>query len=224
MVSGRYGKCIYNAVTSGQLSILGASRQFNVPRTTLSERVQGKAPLQCKPGAKTALTMQDEDALVGYIHYIAARGYPVTCDQVIGLARGIASQSSQHVVVPSKSKYAHILALGSSEHITMVGCISAGGTAIRPLIVFSGGLPCLRALEKDGPSNATYAATKSGFVDQGLYLDWFEKDFLRYAPAERPLVLLQDGASADISAKLIDCAIQNNVILICFPPHTTFVL
>ena len=42
--------------------------------------------------------------------------------------------------MPTKSKYARILARGSSEHITMVGCISAGGTAIPPLIVFSGTL------------------------------------------------------------------------------------
>ena len=127
------------------------------------------------------------------------------------------NKSSQHIIVPTKSKYARILARGNSEHITMVSCISAGGTAIPPLIVFSGTLPCLRALEKDGPTNATYAATKSGFVDQGLY-------FLRYAHVERPLLLLQDGASAHISAELIDCAIENNVILMCFPPNMTFVL
>ena len=66
------------------------------------------------------------------------------------------NKSSQHIIVPTKSKYARILARGSSEHITMVGCISAGGTAIPPLIVFSGTLPCLRALEKDGPTNAIH--------------------------------------------------------------------
>ena len=80
----------YNAVLHGKLSILAASKQFNVPRTTLSERVSGKTALECKPSAKTALTAQEEDALVCYIHYMAGRGYPLTRDQVIGLAWGIA--------------------------------------------------------------------------------------------------------------------------------------
>ena len=57
-----------------------------------------------------------------------------------------------------------------------------------------------------------------------MYTEWFNKDFLRYAPKERPLLLLQDGASAHLGIELIDAAIANNVILLCFPPKLTHIL
>ena len=50
------------------------------------------------------------------------------------------------------------------------------------------------------------------------------KVFLRYAPTERPLLLLQDGASAHLGINLIDAAIANDVILLCFPPKLTHIL
>ena len=50
------------------------------------------------------------------------------------------------------------------------------------------------------------------------------KVFLLYAPTERPLLLLQDGASAHLGIDLIDAAIANDVILLCFPPKLTHIL
>ena len=50
------------------------------------------------------------------------------------------------------------------------------------------------------------------------------KFFLRHVPKQRPLLLLQDGASAYMGPDLIDMAVENNVILLCFPPKTTHIL
>ena len=46
----------------------------------------------------------------------------------------------------------------------------------------------------------------------------FVNNFIQFAPSERPLLLLQDGAaSAHITIQLIDKAIEENIILLCFP-------
>ena len=65
----------------------------------------------------------------------------------------------------------------------------------------------------------SHRCSGSGFVDRDMYTECFVKVFLRYAPTERPLLLLQDGASAHLGINLIDAVIANDVILLCFPPN-----
>ena len=84
--------------------------------------------------------------------------------------------------------------------------------------------PSGRNFQAHGLTNCKYAASKSGFVDRNLYCQWFKKNLLRYAPAERPLLLLQDGASAHLGPELIEAVKANDVILMCFPPKLTHIL
>ena len=106
-----------------------------------------------------------------------------------------------------------------ATHVSVLCCVAAAGTALPPLIVFSKGMPAGRSFHNDGPINATYS-----FVDRQIYTEWFKKGFLRYASQERPLLLLQDGASVHLGIELIDAAIANDVILLCFPPKLTHIL
>ena len=85
-------------------------------------------------------------------------------------------------------------------------------------------MPAGSTYKKDGPPNATYSSSESGIVDREIYAEWFQKNFLTHASKERPLLLLQDGAAAHISPTLIDLAIANDVILLCFPPKLTHIL
>ena len=134
------------------------------------------------------------------------------------------NRAAKKVIIPRKSKHAHSMLNGSTQHITVHCCVSAAGCALPPMIVFAKGMPTSRQCYRNGPINAAYASTDSGFMNRHIYLQWFEKVLLKYAPAERPLLLLQDGASAHLGPELIDSAIQNNVILVCFPPKLTHLL
>ena len=82
--------------------------------------------------------------------------------------------------------------------------------------MFIKGLPSVRAMKDDGPINGTFSSSDSGFVDGEIYFDWFVKNFLRFAPSERPLLLLRDGASGHITIQHIDKAIEDNVIIPMF--------
>ena len=136
----------------------------------------------------------------------------------------VLNKSSKMVVVPRKSKHCHTIMNTSTQHVTALCCASAAGIPIPPMLVFTKNLPAGRNFHNDGPANCTYASTESGFVDRSTYVEWFNKVLLRYAPSERPLLLLQDGASAHISPDLIDTAIQNEVIILCFPAKLTHLL
>ena len=296
----------YDAVIIEKLSISAAAKQFNVPRTTLGDRVNGKVPVDVQMGRPVVLGSETEETLVKYISYAAEQRYPITRRQVIGLAWAISlergqdcfnshgpslkwwrgfkkrhpevalrkqetvdkgrvsnatpeiindyfntlqhiiddkglkgkpsqiynsdeaaiflNRSSEKVLVPVKQKHAHSLAQGTNSHISVLCCVNAAGDYIPPLQVFSKGLPAGRSYKDEGPPGATYATSESGFVDREIYSEWFEKNFLEHATKERPLLLLQDGASAHISPKLIETAIANDVILLCFPPKLTHIL
>ena len=59
-----------------------------------------------------------------------------------------------------------------------------------------------------------YGFSQSGWIDQDLFDKWFDKHFLQYAPAARPLLLLIDGGT-------IRKAAENKVVLFVLPPNTT---
>ena len=296
----------YNAVVSERMSIRKASIEFDVPRMTLSDRVNGRIHLHAKLGQQTALTAGEEDALANYVTYMHSKRFPVTRSQVMGLAwamdlkknpsersfgeegptfkwwrgfkarnpnltlrkvetveRGRVSNATeeifndyfdqlenilrendlmdkpsqiyncdeaavflnkhaQKVVVPRNTKHCQTLTQGTSEHISVLCTIRADGGFVMPLIVFSKGLPTLRGFEKQ--FNASYAATETGFVNQDLYVSWFTKTFIPNIPPQRPVLLIQDSATAHISPELIETAIQNDIILFCLPGKLTHVL
>ena len=54
-----------------------------------------------------------------------------------------------------------------------------------------------------------------------LFHNWFKKQFLRYAPASRPLLLLLDGHSSHYHPDTIKAAIKSGVIIYFLPPNTT---
>ncbi|KAH3729694.1 hypothetical protein DPMN_055672 [Dreissena polymorpha] len=63
------------------MSVSSASKKFGVPRMTLSDRINGKVALDAKMGVDTALTTDEEAALVSYIGYMANRGFPLSIQQ-----------------------------------------------------------------------------------------------------------------------------------------------
>lgn len=295
-----------DAVNAGQCSISAAARAFDVPRTTLSNKVRGKTNVECRVGRKPALTADEEEAIERYCMYMSNHNFPITRSNVIGLAWALAvrdgkkcfteggpslkwwrgfrdrhpqlrlrktefidkdrsenavsdaineyfdslgqilsrndlearpqliyncdesviclNKSTKKVLIPGDLKRCHIAQPCYSQHISAMCCINASGTTIPPLIIFPKDYPEGLTFMSEGPKNATYSTSDNGFINQKMYCEWFETNFLKFTTAERPLLLLQDGASTHISPQLIDSAIKNDVILMCFPPRLTHLL
>ena len=88
------------------------------------------------------------------------------------------------------------------------------------MIIFAKSFP-EGAYTRGGPTNALYAKSESGYMDDEPYLSWFTKIFLKYCTPERPDVLVQDGHKSHSTVDLIDLAHANDVILFNLLPHTT---
>ena len=80
------------AVELNGKSLRQPSREFGVPVTTLKRRVDGKLPLNAKPGPPTVLT-KEEEKLCRYCLDMVDMGYGLTVEDVRTVAYRIAHNS-----------------------------------------------------------------------------------------------------------------------------------
>ena len=129
---------------------------------------------------------------------------------------------SLKVVAAKGTKNPTRVTSGSKSQITVVGCISAAGFAIPPMVVWD-----RKTLHRDMSSGEVpgtlHAMTHSGWMDQDLFETWLCCHFLRYAPPVRPLLLLMDGHTSHYCPEAIRLAARQEVILFTLPPNTTHV-
>ena len=70
-------------------------------------------------------------------------------------------------------------------------------------------------------SGTSYGLSEKGWIDGEIFEEWFEDHFLKFAPAQRPLLLLLDGHSSHYQPAVVRKAAASGVILFCLPPHVT---
>ena len=72
----------------------------------------------------------------------------------------------------------------------------------------------------DGPDDALYVKSESGWIDSELYLLWMRKIFLRHCGSQRPVILFVDGHASHITLDVIDLARKNNVVSSLLSPSS----
>ena len=77
------------AVTQENVSVRKASETYNVPRSTLSDRVSGHVLPGAKSGPPKVLTDEEEEELVSFLSRLSDIGYPKTRKQVVDLVNHI---------------------------------------------------------------------------------------------------------------------------------------
>ena len=103
---------------------------------------------------------------------------------------------------------------------TVVGCVSAAGYCIPPMVIWDRKTLQPHMTAGEVPSTV-YGLSEKGWIDQELFSMWFQNHFLRYAPSTRPLLLLMDGHASHYCPDTIRLAAQQKIILFTFPPNTT---
>lgn len=106
----------------------------------------------------------------------------------------------------------------------MLASLNAAGDYGPLLIIFKG--KRLRAEWCFGAPNTLIRTSENGWINSELFLDW-GKYFIAHLPKEdsRPHVLLLDGHSGHVfNIEFLTLMRDNNVHVMCFPPHTTHIL
>lgn len=129
---------------------------------------------------------------------------------------------SLKIVTSRGVKHSQVVSSGDKSQITVVGCCSAAGIAVPPMVIFD--RKSLRAEYTEGEVPGTiYALSKSGWIDSELFELWFSNHFLAHAPPIRPLLLLLDGHSSHYQPNFVRAAAEERVIVFCLPPHSTHI-
>ncbi|XP_022163625.1 uncharacterized protein LOC111029082 [Myzus persicae] len=108
------------------------------------------------------------------------------------------------------------------QNVTVTICMSASGNFIPPLMIF------LRVRINpdfiDGAPPATLVVCHpSGWMQSHIFVQWLEHFIKQTNPTEsNPVLPLLDGHATHVkNLDIIDLTRKNNVIILCFPPHTT---
>lgn len=74
--------------------------------------------------------------------------------------------------------------------------------------------------------DTTYAATINGWMEREVFINYFEKSFLRITnpSPDNPILLIYDGHSSHVDLKLVEIASSNNVTILLLPPHSSHLL
>lgn len=142
------------------------------------------------------------------------------CDET-----GITIVQHKHQKVVAMKGKRQVAALSSAERgslMTVVMCFSATGLYIPPLIIFP--RKNMKAELMNGmPPGSTYACHSSGWIQQEIFVQWITHFITNVKPTrDDPVILIVDGHYTHTrNLEVITVARENNVHIVCLPPHST---
>ena len=130
---------------------------------------------------------------------------------------------SGKVIVPKSSKHVYSKQNAPRDYITSMVYSSASAQVLRPVIIFEKNWPS-GPYSRNGPHGCLHGKSTNGYMDEELFLTWFEEIFVLGNSHVRPTLLMMGGHRSPISYNIIKRAVEENIKIILFPPHTTNVL
>lgn len=83
----------------------------------------------------------------------------------------------EKAVAHKKAKNVYAQTMGTTEHVTMLCAASAAGIPLPPMIIYAKSFPGGQ-YRFEGPDDALYAKSESGWIDSELFLKWTKKNLL----------------------------------------------
>lgn len=134
------------------------------------------------------------------------------------------------------NKPSHVLAMKGSksvpqltsaekgENISLICCCSAEGNFIPPVAIFKGKNKKDEYSDGMPPGSDVYMNEKSSYINTDLFFKWLKEHFYPRKPPGKVLLLLDGHTSHCNSIEMLEFCNSNDIILLCFPSHTTHYL
>jgi len=119
---------------------------------------------------------------------------------------------------------------GTREWVSVIECICADGTAISPHLIFAGKehpTAWLDCLIDCGLRGASTSATDTGWTNNEIGLLWLQESFEPQTRQRRHgeyRCILLDEHGSHVTREAIQFCINNKIIMICLPSHSTHML
>jgi len=141
-----------------------------------------------------------------------------------GIALGVCTNT--RVLARAGKKKAYIKEPGNREWVSIIECISASGSKLKPMVVFKG-----KSLQTTWfPSNSIpdwlYTTSQNGWTSNSIGLAWINSIFIpdTASPEGRNRLLILDGHGSHIDIEFIWACKGANIHLLFLPAHTSHVL
>ncbi|CAG2220263.1 unnamed protein product [Mytilus edulis] len=180
-------------VESKAMSIRSASRQYNVPKTTIIDKLNGRSSLQARSGPSPVLFDSEEEMLVHWVIDMAKIGYGQTRQQLLYTVKTILDHDGRKTPfkdnlpgkdwlyafmkrhpeistrTPQKLDNSSGIYESNSTLLTTYACISRERFRFNPL---------------EGFTEAVLGRTKTGWMDSELFYTW-PCDVTQFGPSKK---------------------------------------
>ena len=111
----------------------------------------------------------------------------------------------------------------SRESSTIIVGGNAAGRALSPLIIMKGktSRTLLGVNVTEGPTGAKWTFQANAWTEDILGIEWFKKIFLAECGPSRPQLLILDGHHSHETLGLLEMALEEKIVCLCLPAHTT---
>ncbi|KAJ3639912.1 hypothetical protein Zmor_003240 [Zophobas morio] len=110
------------------------------------------------------------------------------------------------------------------ETITLVACCNAEGNFLPPYCIFKGVNKQLAWEEAMPPGSVIKMRRESAYINEELFMDCLTNHFIPRKPPGKCILILDGHGSHMNSYEMLETAVENDVILLCLPSHTTHYL
>jgi len=116
---------------------------------------------------------------------------------------------------------------GRQEWVTTIECVSASSRALPPLLIFKAKHANSSWIPKNLPQNWRISTSNSGWTSDSHGFEWLKEVF---EPKTRPAIrsqrrlLIMDGHSSHITARVIQFCVDKAIDLLIMPPHCSHIL
>lgn len=124
----------------------------------------------------------------------------------------------QTVLAKKGVKRLHLVAPEHAENVTVVGCVSAVGSVIPPMIIFKGKRLKPEFLD-NLPAGTNVKMAPKGSMTTILFIDFIQHLAKYKLPG--PILLIFDGAACHLDYGIVEAADQHDIKLLCLPSNTT---
>ena len=121
-------------------------------------------------------------------------------------------------------KKEHMTQPGNREWVSTIEYVLVVGRLLRLYIIFKAAI--YKRVWFDAFPEANIAVSGNGWTDNEIGLLWlqhFEKETAVIQKGQYRILIL-DGHASYISTAAIEFSVCNDIILLCLPPHTTYLL
>ncbi|OWF47842.1 uncharacterized protein LOC110453826 [Mizuhopecten yessoensis] len=131
--------------------------------------------------------------------------------------RVIAEKSSRNVLGRTSN---------NRTNVTMTACINAAGQKMSPMLIVKGktSVSVHGFNTEAAPPGSKWAWQENGWMNDKLGEQCFRDVFLKECGSARSQLLLLDEHSSHESFAILQLASENDVQIMCLPPHTTHIL